>query len=86
MIDFEKLSRFLRDKRKERRVSMEKTAEIVGISADALGKIERGECHVKLENVLKLLDVYDVPASVLSDFYTRSERMQTEMRIFQKHL
>lgn len=85
MIDFDHLSAYLRETRKERHLSMGKASAIVGITEDALGKFERGECHIKLENIMKLLDAYELPVSVLNKFYVRSERMQVEIDILQKH-
>lgn len=86
MIDYMQLRLYLYRTRKERKLSRGRIAEVVGISEDALGKIERGECHIKLENILKLLDAYGMSFALLKNFYRRSERMQTEMDILDKEL
>jgi len=86
MIDYNKLREYLHGIRKERKLSRGRIAEVIGISEDALGKFERGKCRIKLDNVIKLFDVYGISPEVLNNFYTRSERMQFEMNVLNNEM
>ena len=86
MIDYKQLRKYLYTIRKERKLSRERVAEVIGISEDALGKFERGECRIKLDNIIKLLDAYGESPAVLSQFYIRSERMQIELNILSNEM
>lgn len=77
--DFEKL-------REERGVPKERIAAIIGISPEAVSRFEKGEFCLRTENILKLLDFYELPTSTIDKYYHRSERMQMEIDAYEGYL
>lgn len=81
MFDFDSLRKFLFDVREAQRKTREQVAAIIGITPEAIRNFETGTSHMKVENIMRLLDVYGMDGSVLDRYYKRSEQMQTIMNI-----
>lgn len=81
MFDYADLGGYLRSVRKERKLSMQRVADIIGITVEALGKFERGRSNLKLENIMALCDLYQITVPVFETYYSRSEEMQAMMDI-----
>lgn len=81
MFNYSHLGKFMRKTRQEKHLSMQCVADIIGITVEALGRFERGTSNLKLENIMALCDIYDLPAYILSNFYSRSDEMQEMMNI-----
>lgn len=79
MLNHDDLRIYLRQVRKSKSYSLARVAETIGITVEALSNFERGKSRIKLENMMLLLDVYGLSASILDNFYTRSENMQSVM-------
>lgn len=86
MFEHEKFGKDFRRLRKERGIPKERLAAIVGISREAMTKFEEGHSCLKLNNLLKLLDFYQLPVTIVYKYYRRSERMQTEIERYEKNL
>ena len=65
----------------QRKLSMQRVADIIGITVEALGKFERGRSNLKLENIMALCDLYQITVPVFETYYSRSEEMQAMMDI-----
>ena len=81
MFDYADLGGYLRSVRRERKLSMQRVADIIGITVEALGKFERGKSNLKLENIMALCDLYQIEVPVFEAYYSRSEEMQAMMDI-----
>ena len=81
MFDYADLGGYLRRVRRERKLSMQRVADIIGITVEALGKFERGKSNLKLENIMALCDLYQITVPVFETYYSRSEEMQAMMDI-----
>ncbi len=81
MFDYADLGGYLRSVRRERKLSMQRVADIIGITVEALGKFERGKSNLKLENIMALCDLYQITIPVFDTYYSRSEEMQAMMDI-----
>ena len=81
MFDYADLGGYLRSVRRERKLSMQRVADIIGITVEALGKFERGKSNLKLENIMALCDLYQIAVPVFETYYSRSEEMQAMMDI-----
>lgn len=86
MFEHEKFGKDFRRLRKERGIPKERLAAIVGISREAMTKFEEGHSCLKLNNLLKLLDFYQLPVTIVYKYYRRSERMQTEIERYERNL
>lgn len=63
----EVFARNLRELRKERGLSQEALAELVGLHRTYIGSVERGERNISVDNIEKISDALNVSASSLLD-------------------
>ncbi|MEE2953284.1 MAG: helix-turn-helix domain-containing protein [Pseudomonadota bacterium] len=63
----------IRRLRDERRITLEKLAEMTDISAGQLSRIEKGKRGLRLESALKIASALDVDLSEISDFLEGGE-------------
>lgn len=82
MVDVVALGIFLRIIREERGLTQSVVAELIGLSEKAIRNIENGESEPKLNTVLKMCDVYQIPGSEIMYFYSRSKEMEYLMKLF----
>lgn len=72
MIDLHQIARLLggriRTLRKKMGLKQAQFAQMVGMSRDAIGLIERGEKLPRLESICKIADKLNIPLSKLLDF------------------
>lgn len=59
-MDFHKIGQRIRDERLKRNISREKLAEILELSPNFIGQVERGEKKMSLETLIKISDILDV--------------------------
>ncbi len=76
MFNYANLGAFFRKKRKERQLSMQLVADIIGISVESLGKFERGASHLKAEHLMELCDFFGFSCGIFDGFYLRNDSMQ----------
>ncbi len=62
------LGRRIQELRKERKISQEKLAEVVGIEANNLSRIENGKNYPSPENIAKIASALDVSIDKLYFF------------------
>lgn len=76
MFNYANLGAFFRKMRKERQLSMQLVADIIGISVESLGKFERGASRLKAEHLMELCDLFSFSSGIFDGFYLRNEAMQ----------
>lgn len=64
-MDLKALGQNLRKCRKEQKLSQEKLAEAVGLSANYIGLIERGEKQPALDTLVNILNALDASADAI---------------------
>ena len=60
IVDFRKIGGRIRNKRKEKRLSQEQLAELIGISLSFLGHIERGTRTASVETLARISKVLEM--------------------------
>ena len=63
-MDLKSLGQNLRNSRKEQKLSQEKLAEAVGLSANYIGLIERGEKQPALDTLVDILNALNISADL----------------------
>ena len=63
--DYCALGRRVRDLRQKKKLTQEELAELVGISESFVGHIERAEKMASMDTIVRLCDIFDVPADYL---------------------
>jgi transcriptional regulator with XRE-family HTH domain len=84
MIDLQQIARLLggriRTLRKKMGLKQAQFAQIVGMSRDGIGLIERGEKLPRLESICKIADNLNIPLSKLLDFDREMPEEKTRSR------
>ena len=71
----------IRSIRNDMKLSRASFANIVGMSEDALGLIERGESTPRLENLTKIASSLNIPASkLLDDLFSQKDSKSSQKR------
>lgn len=65
----------LKQARESKGLTIKEVAEDVGVSADLIGKYERGERNPKIETSIKLADYYSVPIEYLVEVPNELEQL-----------
>ena len=61
----QRLSQMIRDKRKERSISQEKLAEMVGVTTSFVGQVERGESLPSVETLFAFVQCLNLDVNSL---------------------
>lgn len=68
MFSVQKFGKIARDKRERKGMSLERTAELCGLSVQGLELIELGDSNPKLSSVLSIASVLGIDLGELNDF------------------
>lgn len=68
MFFVQKFGKIVRDKRERKGMSLERTAELCGLSVQGLELIELGDSNPKLSSVLSIASVLDIDLGELNGF------------------
>ena len=82
MIDKIKLGQFLRERRRDKKLTQTETAEIIGISERSLRNIEQGKTITDLDTLSRMFDLYDITHLDLRTLYTRDADMAYIMTMY----
>jgi len=82
MVDKIKLGQFLRERRRDKKLTQAETAEILGISERALRNIERGKTVTDLDTLSRMFDLFDIIQLDLRPLYTRDADMAYIMTMY----
>ena len=78
MIDQIKIGSFLRELRKEKKLTQEQLAERFGVSSRSVSRWENGNTMPELGILVELADYYEVDIKEIIDGERKSERMEKE--------
>ena len=78
-MDQKKIGGFLKELRKEKGITQEQFAEILGVSGRTVSRWETGYNMPDLDVLIQIADYYDVEIREMLDGERRSERMNKEM-------
>lgn len=60
----EKLAKEVRNRRKERKLSQQALADLAGVSLNFIKAIEKGKTNIRLDLLLRVLDLFGVELEV----------------------
>ena len=79
-MDQKKIGSFLKELRKEKGITQEQLAEILGVSGRTISRWETGSNMPDLDVLIEIADYYGVELRELLDGERRSEKMNEEMK------
>lgn len=79
-MDQKKIGSFLKELRKEKNVTQQKFAEIIGVSNRTVSRWETGSNMPDLDIVMQIADFYEVDLREILDGERKSEKMDNELK------
>ena len=67
-VDYKAFGRRLREYRHARNLTQEKLSELVGVSFQHIGMLERGKRYPSIETLIRLAVALDIPPGTLLDY------------------
>ena len=80
MINFVSMGIFLTNARKKKHLSQELVAELADVSVHTIRNIEHGDTFPRMETVLALWDIYDLPRDDIWEYYSRSKYVDEQLK------
>ncbi len=80
MINFVSMGIFLTNARKKKHLSQELVAELVDVSVHTIRNIEHGDTFPRMETVLALWDIYDLPRDDIWKYFSRSKYVDEQLK------
>lgn len=78
-MDQKKIGNFLKELRKEKNITQEQFAEIIGVSGRTVSRWETGSNMPDLDILLQIVDYYEVEIREIFDGERKSEKMNKEL-------
>ena len=78
-MDQQKIGQFLRECRKEKGITQEQLAEMLGVTNRSVSRWENGSNLPDLDILIEMADYYDVELRELLDGERKSEKMNREL-------
>lgn len=78
-MDLKKIGKFLKALRKEKGITQEKFAEIIGVSARTVSRWETGSNMPDLDILIQIADYYEVEIREILDGERKGEKMNKEL-------
>ena len=81
----QEIGKRIKELRKQKRISQEKLAEMIGITPNYLSALERGAYNIKLDTLVQIIDCLDITADDLfrdvikNGYQNRASRLTDEV-------